>query len=71
MVKPDRTEKGIRFGCGFAFGLFVGFLAAARYMYHSAGWLATVAFATALLCGWLAMRCGDEFWESLRHWWWF
>jgi len=49
----------------------VGFLAAARYMYHSAGWLATVAFAAALLCGWLAMRRGDEFWESLRHWWWF
>ena len=70
MEEPDRTEKGIRFGCGFTFGLLVGFFTAARYIYQSVGWLATVTFAVAILCGFLAMQYGDEFWYSLKDWFW-
>lgn len=70
MEKPDRIEKEVRFGCGFAFGLLVGFFVAARHIYNSAGWLAVVTLVIAILCGLLAVRYGDRFWHSLKNWWW-
>ncbi len=68
-MEPDKSEKRIRFGCGFTFGLVVGFFGAARHIYSSAGGITAGAFVTAILFGWLAMKYGDRFWESLgRRW---
>jgi hypothetical protein len=35
--KPDPLERKIRFGCGFIFGLIIGFFGFARIVYESAG----------------------------------
>ena len=67
-MKPDRTEKGIRFGCGFVFGLVVGLFTALTWIIDS--WsIAVIALIAAVVCGLLAERCGDAFWRSLRNWW--
>ena len=71
--KPDPLEKKVRFGCGFLFGLLVGFFEAARYLYrhYPASMLTTGIVVGALICGWLAMRYGDRFWFSMlgTRWW--
>jgi len=67
-MEPDKSEKRIRFGCGFTFGLVIGFFSTARYIYDSAGGLAAGTFATAVLFGWLAMKYGDSFWDDLLKW---
>jgi hypothetical protein len=71
MKEPDSFEKSLRFGCGFVFGLFIGFLVAAQSIYHSLGWLATITFIVGVAFGLLAMRYGDKFWYSIKKWdWW-
>ena len=72
--KPDPIEKKIRFGCGFLVGLIIGFLEFARitYRYDSGGLIISLAVILALVCGWLALKYGDRFWEeALRRcrWW--
>lgn len=71
-MEPDALEKKIRFGCGFSFGLVVGFLVLARHIYDSGGWLLALSFVAAIICGWLALKYGDTFWHALcrRSWWW-
>jgi Na+-driven multidrug efflux pump len=66
--EPDRLDKQIRFGCGFLFGLPLGFLLALKTLMESAGALTTLTLAIACLCGWLAMRYGDKFWTDLVRW---
>ncbi len=63
--KPDFLEKKIRFGCGFLFGLIVGFFEFARilYSYESAGFLILLTVTLALAGGWLAIKFGDRFWQ--------
>ena len=69
-IEPDREEKVIRFVCGAVVGGIFGFFASARIFetVESALLFTTI---TALICGFLAMYEGNEFWEWLgRNSWW-
>jgi hypothetical protein len=71
--KPDPLEKKVRFGCGFLLGLILGFFEVARtmYRYNSAALLILVTVTFAFVCGGLAVKYGDSFWEQLgrlRRW---
>ncbi|MCA1964927.1 MAG: hypothetical protein LDL31_13360 [Prosthecobacter sp.] len=72
---PDLSEKLIRFACGMIFGLAFGTILGAGILraFSPPFWVATVCIC--LLCGWLAMRQGDAFWDNLpdwltKLWWW-
>ncbi len=69
MMPPDTTEKALRFGCGFTFGLVAGFFTAFQCIASTWGGLAALAFASAVISGLLAMKYGDTFWYSLKDWW--
>ena len=66
-VPPDALEKRVRFGCGALLGLCIGL--AGGFSWWSADgvsfWLLLVPMT---LCGWLAVRCGDRFWERIGPW---
>jgi hypothetical protein len=69
---PEWAAGAVRFAFGAAFGLF---LAAGSFFFVSLShwyWIAAIAAACALVCGFLAMKYGDGFWESLSGWlrWW-
>ena len=69
---PDSFEKRLRFGCGFLFGGFIGFIFALREIAAFTGFFWAFVAGIALLFGFLAMRQGDEFWHNLPDWlrWW-
>jgi hypothetical protein len=67
--EPDASEKRIRFGCGFIFGGLFGFIVVLREVYQMTGMAWTCIAGIAILCGCLALRYGDEFWESITKWW--
>lgn len=72
MESPNKTEKGIRFGCGFILGLILGGLGAAKMFYDSGNTIVAVTLFVALFLGLAATHFGDSFWQSLKHWvWWF
>jgi hypothetical protein len=67
---PDRLEKRIRFGCGFLFG-FVSAVGALLSSLSSGREIAVWVLIAGLICGYVAMRWGDRFWDGLRRWgWW-
>ena len=62
--RPDRIEKGIRFGCGGIFGLFAGLYVSLRLWRLDSIIPAIVVIIIAIfLCGYLSMRQGDSFWD--------
>jgi hypothetical protein len=65
---PDRLEKGIRFGCGFSFGVvfLIGCFLKSLWDVHR---ILAVCVLGGLVFGYVAMRAGDAFWESLLEWW--
>ena len=67
--EPDASEKRIRLGCGFIFGSIMGFLVIAREVQEATGLFWASVICVALLTGYLALRYGDEFWESIGKWW--
>lgn len=67
---PDKFEIKVRFGCGALLGLFIGIFVAARITYESFGAFAVIWLAVIIVCGLLAVRYGDRFWEDLGKWWW-
>jgi hypothetical protein len=62
--EPDTEEKAIRFGCGALLGILFGFYLAFRFTVLSFGMAAAVVLGVVVLCGYLALRYGDDFW----HW---
>ena len=76
VASPQRdslaVERGVRFGCGACLGTILGFLGAMQALDASFSALVVGAALGALLCGFLAVRFGDRFWESLPDWlqWW-
>jgi len=66
--RPDRFEKGVRFGCGFILGLAVGLWSATQIVFDTWGAYAIIVLVLAVACGILALRYGDAFWSNLRHW---
>ncbi len=72
MDKPDTTEKGIRFGCGFLFGLFLGAILAVSATYGNGESAIAIVIATAFVVAVASMKFGDSFWRwlSRSNWWW-
>lgn len=74
-MKPDKTENQIRFGCGFTFGMVLGFAFAVQWVADNWGSFVAIAVVFAIACGLLAMKYGDAFLHSLKDklwwfWWW-
>jgi len=70
--EADRLEKGIRFGCGGLVGLLLGISMAIHYFSASVDEIVFMCLAAALVCGGLAAKYGDRFWDGLMNWlrWW-
>ncbi len=69
--QPDKTEKGICFGCGAIFGLVVGFLTAAKFAGVDLASTIAITIVVSLSLGLLSMKYGSRFWEVILHWrWW-
>jgi predicted membrane protein len=66
--EPDAAEKGIRFGCGFVLGGLFVFICVLREVHTLTNFAIVGCVVGALVCGWLAMRYGDEFWKSFPWW---
>ena len=58
-------EKATRFGCGALLGFFVGLYLIAKWTIMSFGVTASVCAVAIFVCGFLALRYGDEFWYGL------
>lgn len=70
---PDRFTLGVRFGCGALFGLVLPFAGVTVFHFRTGRGVVAWCLLTALVCGLLAMRWGDVFWEKVvrgRLWWW-
>jgi len=67
--EPDKSEKITRFGCGALFGILVGIGLVIRFAIASFGLVVGVILGAILVCGFLALKHGDEFWYSLKNWW--
>jgi len=68
---PDTSEKAIRFGCGFVVGLMVAVSALLEWADAPVERWVIAGLVVAAVCGWLAMRHGEGYWESLAKWLWF
>lgn len=73
--EPDALERGIRFACGFFFGVGLGFLLTLQEPLATDGANLLVMGAAAGVCGLMAVRFGDGFWyrisdnlEWIRRW---
>ena len=60
-----KMEKATRIGCGALLGCFVGLYLIAKWTIMSFGVAAGVWAVAILVCGYLALRYGDEFWYGL------
>lgn len=71
MGNRARTEKRVRFGCGFVLGLLLGGISAATKFYDDGNTIVAVALVVAVLVGFAASHFGESFWRALKHWvWW-
>jgi len=68
MKSVDGGEKAIRFGCGFLVGVISGGLLATRLFYANGYALLGATAPLAAILGLAAMRFGDRFWHSMKHW---
>jgi hypothetical protein len=63
--KIGKAEKATRFGCGALLGFFFGLYFIAKWTIMSFG-VATGVWAMAILvCGYLSLKLGDEFWHGM------
>lgn len=68
-VPPDPTELRLRFGCGALVGGLAGGLGAVPlFDGESLPLIGAMVILAALLCGVLARRWGDIFWQRFPWW---
>jgi hypothetical protein len=67
MEPPDSFEKGIRLGCGFFFGCFVGFAIALTLLTLNGHILVASCLIGGLVCALAALRYGDRFWLGVAR----
>lgn len=60
-----KAEKVTRIGCGALLGFVFGFYIVVKYSFESFGSAAAVITAAIWVCGYLALKYGDEFWYSI------
>lgn len=71
MTAPtDKLTRILRFSFGALVGFFVGSIAAVK-LADSFGSALLVGAITGIVFGLLAMRFGNDFWESVWAWMWF
>ena len=67
--KPNTTDKVIRFGCGFIFGLFVCMVPVILFFAGRDYSFVAYAALVALVFGVLSIRYGESFWRWMsRNW---
>jgi uncharacterized membrane protein len=68
-TEVGKVEKITRFVCGALLGVVFGFYLVFKYDFSSLGSAACVIIAATCLCGYFALKFGDEFWYSVlgRH----
>ena len=68
-MKPvDKTEKSIRFGCGFVLGLFVFGISSFWALYDERNLYVVTVFVAALAFGLAAIRYGNVFLRWFGKW---
>lgn len=65
MATPDNMEKGIRFGCGFIFGLMVGGVFLAFTLIDSDNGSIAAVIGLGFACALLSLRYGGVFWRVI------
>ena len=68
MKLADKTEKSIRFGCGFVFGFLCFSFSSVWFAYEDGGVYLAVVLVAAVLFGLAALRFGDAFWRWFGQW---
>jgi hypothetical protein len=70
--KPDRTTKGIRFGCGALLGLLCGLSLVIYFIELTTVNTITAFLLLMLIFGLLSVRYAERFWEKISGilWWW-
>ncbi len=68
MHRADKTELGMRFGCGFVFGLAFFGLFSMWFAYEDRGFTVVVILVAAFAFGLAALRFGDAFWRWFARW---
>ena len=68
MEPIDRTEKGIRFGCGFVFGLLLFGVSSIWFVYEDPGLHVSAVLIASIAFGLAALRFGDAFWRWFARW---
>ena len=68
MNPPDRLEIGLRFGCGALVGCAFVAYALLRGAFDHGGWFGASLVGAAIMCGLLAVRYGDRFFEAALEW---
>ena len=68
-MSQDRVESsGVRFGCGFVFGLVFGVFSLSGFAFAFDHTEALILLGVAVACGYAAMRFGDRFWHWIAKW---
>lgn len=70
MNSDDKTEMGIRFGCGFVLGHLIFGLSSIWFVYEDRGIYIAIVFFAAFAFGLAALRFGDAFWRWFARWFW-
>lgn len=65
---PDRLEKGLRFGCGALVGCGLIAYVLLKGAFDQGGWFWTSLIGMSMVCGLLAVRYGDRFFETVLEW---
>ena len=68
MNSTDKTEMGIRFGCGFIFGLVIFGLSSIWFVYEDRSIDVAIVLVAAFGFGLAALRFGDAFWRWFARW---
>ncbi len=68
MEPVDNTERGIRFGCGFVFGLLLFGLSAIWFITEGLSAYLIFVFVAATALGLAAVKFGDAFWRWISKW---
>ena len=68
MASIDKSEKVIRFGCGFVFGLVFFGACSVWFLVHEPVTHAAAVLIGATIFGLAALRFGEAFWRAFGRW---
>ena len=68
MTPIDKSEKAIRFGCGFVFGLILFGMSSVWFIIEERGTYVAAILIGATVFGLAALRFGEAFWRAFSRW---